>query len=41
LRLPITINGRGMGFFWTQRRSGVRFPAWVKTTSAYKNRPVE
>ncbi len=41
VRLPITVNGRGMGFFWTQRRSGVRFPAWVKTTSAYKNRPVE
>jgi len=41
VRLPITVNGRGMGFFWTQRRSGVRFPAWVKTTSAYKNCPVE
>jgi hypothetical protein len=41
VRLPITVNGRGMGFFWTQRRSGVRFPAWVKTTAAYKNRPVE
>ena len=26
VRLPITVNGRGMGFFWTQRRSGVRFP---------------